>query len=341
MAVGFQVSPVQLGPVRIAFPVALAAMSGYSDWPTRVLARRLGAGYAVAEAMLAQFVVHVSRGRKARRYLRVSDEDHPAGAQLMGSASEEFAPAALKLVEAGFDVIDVNFGCPVRKVLARCRGGHLLSDPERALEIVARLRDALPPQVPLTLKMRRGTDDTAESRDRFFRIFDGAWALGVAAITVHGRTVAEKYEGRSSWEFLQEVKRRAGRHLVFGSGDLLCARDCLDMMARTGVDGVSVARGAIGNPWIFREIRALAAGSPPPPPPSLDEQRRLIEEHYRLAEQVYGPKRAWQVIGKFAIKYSRLHPQAEQVRDALAAARRPEQWWEVINRWYGGSCGTP
>jgi len=341
MAVGFQVSPVQLGPVRIEFPVALAAISGYSDWPTRLLARRLGAGYAVAEAMLDQFVVNVAKGRKARRYLRVTDEDHPAGAQLMGSTADAFAPAAVRLVEAGFDVIDVNFGCPVKKVLGRCRGGYLLSRPDRALEVVARVREALPPQVPLTLKMRRGTDDTAESRERFFRIFDGALALGVAAITVHGRTVVQKYEGRSSWEFLGEVKRHAGRHVVLGSGDLFTARDCLGMMTQTGVDGVTIARGAIGNPWIFREVRALLAGRPLPPPPTLDEQRHLIAEHYRLAEEVYGPTRACQVMGKFGIKYSRLHPQPEQVRDALAAARRPEQWWEVLDRWYGGRGGTP
>jgi nifR3 family TIM-barrel protein len=336
MAVGVQIAPVQLGPVRIEFPVALAAMSGYSDWPTRVLARRLGAGYAVAEAMLDQFVVNVAKGRKARRYLRVTDEDHPAGAQLMGSTADAFAPAAARLVEAGFDVIDVNFGCPVKKVLGRCRGGYLLSRPDRALEIVARVREALPPQVPLTLKMRRGTDDTAESRERFFRIFDGALARGVAAITVHGRTVVQKYEGRSSWEFLGEVKRHAGRHVVFGSGDLFTARDCLDMMTQTGVDGVTIARGAIGNPWIFREVRALLAGRPLPAPPTLDEQRQLIAEHYRLAEEVYGPTRACQGMGKFGIKYSRLHPQPEQVRDAFAAARRPEQWREIIRCWYGG-----
>lgn len=333
------ISPIHLGPVRIEFPVALAALAGYSDWPARVIARRMGAGYTIAEVMLDQFILNVSKGKKARRYIRVSDEDHPTAAQLMGSAADAFAPAAVKLVEAGFDVIDINFGCPVKKVLGRCRGGYLLSRPKTALEIVARVRDAVPPRVPVTVKMRRGMDDTAESRDRFFDIFDGAFALGAAGITVHGRTVQQKYLGPSSWEFLREVKQRAGERVVLGSGDLFTAQDCLDMMAQTGVNGVTVARGAIGNPWIFREIRTLAAGRPLPPPPSLCEQRELIEEHCRLAQESYGPKRGAYVMGKFGIKYSRVHPQMQQVRDAFIHAHRPGQLQDVLDRWYSAPAG--
>ncbi len=165
--------------VAIDFPVVQAALSGYSDWPMRVIARRLGAAYTVCEVMLDQFILNVTKGRKAKRFLRVTDDEHPCGAQLMGAVPEQFPPAALKLVAAGFDVIDLNFACPVKKVLGRCRGGFLLSDPETALAIVARVRDALPPHVPLTVKMRRGMDDSPESRDRFFTIFDGAFRLGV------------------------------------------------------------------------------------------------------------------------------------------------------------------
>jgi nifR3 family TIM-barrel protein len=326
--------PIRLGTVEIAFPVALAALSGYGDWPTRVIARRLGAGYTIAEVLLDKFVVNVSKGRKAKRFIRVSDDDHPTGAQLMGSAADEFAPAAITLVEAGFDVIDINFGCPVKKVLGRCRGGYLLSQPETALEIVARVRDAVPERIPVTVKMRRGMDDSEESLDRFYRIFDGAFALGVAGVTIHGRTVRQRYEGRSRWDFLREVKERAGTRIVWGSGDLFTAQDCFDMIAQTGVDGVTVARGAIGNPWIFREIRTLAAGQPMPPPPSLAEQRDVMLEHYRLAESLCGPKRGCSVMNKHGIKYSRLHPEMEKVRAAFAASHSPEQWHAVIRQWY-------
>ncbi len=327
-------APLQLGNVRIDFPVALAPMSGYSDWPTRAIARRLGAGYSVCEVLLDQFVVNVTKGKKAVRWIRVTDDDHPVGAQLMGSVAEPFVPAAMKLLEAGFDVIEVNFGCPVRKVVSKCRGGWLLGQPQKALEILARLREALPPHVPLTLKMRRGLDDTPESRDRFFSIFDGALALGVAAVTVHGRTVRQRYEGRSCWEFVREAKKLAGSTPILGSGDLMTAEDCLAMFSATDVDGITVARGAIGNPWIFRDIRALAAGQAVPPRPTLAEQREMLEEHYRLAEVVYGAKRTPFVMRNFGIKYARMHPQAERVRDAFAAIRQPEQWRETLERWY-------
>lgn len=328
------IRPLQLGSVAVDFPVALAALSGYSDWPSRVIARRLGAGYTAAEVLLDQFVLDVTKGRKAKRLIRVTDEDHPTAAQLMGSDSGGLPAAAIRLAQAGFDWIDVNFGCPVKKVLSKCRGGYLLSRPEQALEILSRVRDALPPQIPLSVKMRRGIDDSERSRDNFFTIFDGAFGRGIAAITIHARTVQQRYEGRSSWEFLEEVKRRAGGRIVIGSGDLFSAQDCLDMMRRTGVDGVTAARGAIGNPWIFQQARALAAGDPLPAPPDLRQQREVIAEHFRLAEQIYGRKRCSTVMRKFGIKYSRLHPQADRVRDAFAAMRNRDDWRTVLDRWY-------
>jgi nifR3 family TIM-barrel protein len=252
----------------------------------------------------------------------------------MGANPDDFAPAAQRLVAAGFDVIDINFGCPVKKVLGRCRGGYLLSQVDTALEIVGRVRDALPPEVPVTVKMRRGLDDTQESRDKFFHIFDGAFERGVAAITVHGRTVMQRYVGPSRWEFLREVKRHAGDRVVLGSGDLFTPQACLDMIAQTGVDGVTAARGAIGNPWIFSQARALAAGQPLPDPPSLFEQRRVIAEHYRLAADLYGPEIAGRHMRKFGIKYSQLHPAGLAVRDAFVAVKCPEEWQAVFERFY-------
>ncbi len=303
----------------------------------RVIARRLGAGYTLCEVLLDQFILNVTKGRKAKRFIHATDEERPSGAQLMGAQPEQFAPAARKLVEAGFDAIDINFGCPVKKVLGRCRGGFLLSQPQTALDIVARVRDAVPPTVPVTVKMRRGMDDSSESRDRFYAIFDGAFALGVDAITVHGRTVRQRYDGPSSWDFLREVKQHAGQRVVFGSGDLFTPQDCRDMMSRTGVDGVTVARGAIGNPWIFQQARALFTGLPLPSPPTVAEQRAVIEEHYALAEQIYSPAHCLGSMKKFGIKYSRLHPNSEQVRDGFFAARNPEQWRSVLETWYGST----
>jgi len=325
---------LRIGDLCIGFPVVQAALSGYSDWPMRIVARRLGAPYALCEVMLDQFLLTVKLRKRTRHFLYLTDDDHPVGGQLMGAEPEQFATGATRLVQAGFDVIDINFGCPVRKVLGRCRGGFHLSQPDVALEIIRRTRDVVPPAIPVTIKMRRGIDDTAESRDKFFAILDGAFASGVAAATVHARTVHQRYDGPSQWAFLAEVKRHVGSRTVLGSGDLFSAASCLEMIQHTGVDAVTVARGAIGNPWIFRDARELAAGRPLPPPPSLHQQREVIREHYRLAEELYGSKHCGPLMRKFGIKYSALHPQHELVRTAFIDIRTRQDWDAVLARWY-------
>ncbi|HTN74442.1 MAG TPA: tRNA-dihydrouridine synthase [Pirellulaceae bacterium] len=323
-----------LGSVKVGFPVVQAALSGYSDWPMRVIAKRLGANYTLCEVMLDQFLVQLNNRQRNRHYLYISDEEHPVGGQLMGAEPEQFSAGAAKLVEAGFDVIDINFGCPVRKVLGRCRGGYHLSQPDVALDIVRRTREIVPANIPVTVKMRRGLDDTAQSRDNFFTILDGAFAAGVAAITVHGRTVEQRYVGPSRWEFLSDVKRHVGNRTILGSGDLFTAQDCIEMMKQTGVDGVTAARGAIGNPWIFAQARALLAGEPMPEPPSLFEQKAVIREHYQLCEQLYGAERGCQHMRKFSIKYAALHPQHHDVRAALVRIHSRAEWESVLTRYY-------
>lgn len=301
----------------------------------RVLARRHGASYSLCEVMLDQFLVTLTDRPKTRHFLDIADEEHPVGGQLMGSEPQQFAAGAIKLAEAGFDVIDINFGCPVKKVLGRCRGGYHLSQPEVALEIIDRVRQGVPPDRPVTVKMRRGMDDSQESRDNFFRILDGAFARGVAAITVHGRTVKQRYVGPSRWEFLTEVKHHVGpERLIFGSGDLFTAEDCLRMLQQTGIDGVTIARGAIGNPWIFQQVDALWRGEPLSPPPTLGEQAEVIREHYRLCQQTYGEKRAAVMMRKFCIKYSASHPEHETVRQSLIRIASLADVEAVLQRHY-------
>ena len=176
----------------------------------RVIARRLGAPYTVCEVMLDKFLVEMKDRQRTSHFLHIADEEHPVGGQLMGAEPEQFSAGALKLVEAGFDIIDINFGCPVRKVLGRCRGGFHLSQPDVALEIIRRTRDAVPDHIPVTIKMRRGIDDSQESRDKFFQILDGAFEYGLAMATVHCRTVEQRYVGPSRWAFLRELKQHMG-----------------------------------------------------------------------------------------------------------------------------------
>ncbi len=325
--------PLAFDDLQIGFPVVQAALSGYSDWPMRMLARRFGASYTVCEVMLDQFLLAVKERKRTQHFLHNTADEQPVGGQLMGAEPRQFAAGAQRLVQAGFGVVDINFGCPVKKVLGRCRGGFHLGQPDVAIEIVQRTRDATPPSIPVTLKMRRGVDDSNASRDRFFEILDGAFAAGAAAVTVHGRTVEQRYRGPSNWNFLKQVKQHLGERTVLGSGDLFTAQDCLDMMAQTGVDGVTVARGAIGNPWIFQQARALWRGEPLPPPPTLHQQRDVILEHLTMARQMHG-ERCGLLMRKFAIKYSALHPRHAIVRDDFARARTEQEWDAVLEKHY-------
>jgi nifR3 family TIM-barrel protein len=300
----------------------------------RIIARRCGAPYALHEVVLDKIVL--TPGKLRRKLFALSADDHPVGGQLMGADPDQFAAAAALMADSGFDVIDINFGCPVKKVLGRCRGGFLLSDPPAAIEIIRRVRGAVPPGIPVTLKMRRGMDDSGESERSFFRIFDAAFEAGLAAITVHGRTVEQRYVGPSRWEFLACVKRHAEDKTVLGSGDLFTAADVVRMLELTGVDGVTVARGCIGNPWIFAECRALLGAAPANVPtlPSVSEQGRLIREHYDLSERMHGEKLAPRLMRKFGIKYAELHPLGGEVREAFIRCRDGAEWHAVLDAWY-------
>lgn len=324
----------RIGPLELDSPFVQAALSGYSDRPMRLLARRFGASYTVAEVMIERFVVEVKGTGKTAHHLHVGDDEHPVGAQLMGADPKRFPPAARRLVDCGFDVIDINFGCPVKSAIGGCRGGYHLGQPDIAIDIVRRVRDAVPSEIPVTVKMRRGLDDSPGSREQFFTILDGAFAAGIAAITLHGRTVAQKYHGPSDWSFLRAVKQHVGQRTILGSGDLFTPEDCVAMLEQTGVDGVTIARGAIGNPWIFQQACALWAGLPIPDPPDLFEQRQVLREHLELVRETYGAERGFSQLRKFSFKYARLHPQEAEVRQAFHLGRAIADWEQVLDTFY-------
>ena len=330
---------LKIGPIQLDTPFTQAALAGYSDLPMRRIARRYGAAYALNEVVLDKLVNQ--RGKKRNEILGVAGDDHPIGGQLMGAEPDDFAPAASAMAEAGYDVIDLNFACPVKKVLGRGRGGHMLSQPDRALEVIRRVRDAVGATHPVTVKMRRGLDNTEQSRRRFFEILDGAFETGIAAVTVHGRTVKQRYIGPSDWSFLEEVKRRVGDGVIIGSGDLFSAEACMRIMRETGVDGVAIARGGIGNPWIFRECVALWRGRRLPAPPSIEEQRLAISTHWEGAVDFYGDRLAAKIMRKFGIKYSEHHPRSPEVRDAFIAVKTAAGFADVLDKWYDPTKSWP
>jgi nifR3 family TIM-barrel protein len=310
--------PLRIRDLVIDMPAVQAALSGYSDQPMRRVARAHGAPYALAEVVLDELVL--IKGKQQRRVLELRDDDHPIGGQLMGSVPETFGDAARAMVAAGYDVVDINFGCPVSKVLGRCRGGYLLQEPPKALDIVDRVLDAVAGAVPVTVKMRRGFDDDSGSESAFWEILEGAFTRGIAAVTVHGRTVRQKYVGPSRWEFVRRVKQHCGEHTVFGSGDLFGPYDAVRMLRETGVDGVTMARGCIGNPFVFRQIRGLLGGGTPLRP-TVDEQRAALELHWDTAREHYDLPRAVATTRRHAIKYAQYHPEPTAAREALVAVR--------------------
>lgn len=310
-----------IGRLRIPLPAVQAALSGYSDLPMRTVAREHGAPYALNEVVLDRHVLE--KGKLQRRILAVPEHDHPVGGQLMGSEPETFGRAARELVRGGYDAVDVNFGCPVNKVLGRRRGGWLLQDTQTALAMVDSVLQAVGGDVPVTVKMRRGSDDSAEAEARFWTILEGVVARGIAAVTVHPRTVEQKYVGPSRWSFLRLVKQRLGAFTVLGSGDLFSAFDVLAMLRETGVDGVTIARGCIGNPFVFEQVRELLAGRPALRPTGA-QQRAALQRHWQLAIPFYGGERhALPHFRMHAIKYGQYHREPVQARERLVTMRGP------------------
>ncbi len=324
--------PLRIGPIAVDFPLMLASLAGYSDMPYRLICRSLGAPYCTTEALIDRLVR--PRGKRNRRIIAPGPEDHPIAGQLLGSVPADMARAAANLRDMGFDAVDLNFACPVRKVLARNRGGYLMTQPELALEIVRAVVAAVP-GLPVTLKMRIGFDANDRGGEAFWTIAGGAFEAGAAALFVHARTVDQKYHGGADWEFLARVKKEFADRTIVGSGDVHEATDVLRMIRETGVDGVLAARGAIGNPWIFRQARDLAAGREPRRP-SVAEQRDVIERHFAIASETYGAARGLHVIRSFMFHYARVHPDPAAVRKRTIPVKTERDWRRVMEEMYGG-----
>jgi nifR3 family TIM-barrel protein len=323
-------APLNIGSLMIDFPVIFAALAGFSDLPYRLICRSCGAPFATTEVMLDRFLL--SEGKRRRFLCRLDPADHPVGGQIMGNDPAAMAEAAAVLRELGFDAIDLNFACPVRKVLSRQRGGFMMTQPGKAIEIVRAVRAAVPDR-PLMIKLRKSFAQNDPSGEAFWTIARGAFDAGAEALCLHARSVEQKYSGPADWNFLADVKRAFPERTIIGSGDVHGAADALRMMAETGVDGVTAARGAIGNPWIFRQSRELAAGHDPFKP-ALADQGELIRRHFGLAWEFYGERKAVGVMRHFGIGYARLHPHPKRVRMAFVAVKSAADWQAVLDAHY-------
>lgn len=326
---------IRLGNIQLDVPFYQAALSGYSERPMRILARRYGAPLSFTGVLLDKIALHPKAIRKLM--LQPGDDEHPVGAQFLGADPATMAKAAAVFERIGFDMIDLNFACPAPKVLRRKRGGYHLKQPQVVIETIKRVRDAV--SCPIGMKLRIGFDGGEYSQENFRHICDHAHRQGVDMLTIHGRTVTGKYRGKADWGIVSEIKRAYPEMTVFGSGDLMSAETICRRIETSGVDGVTIARGAIGNPWIFAETRALLEGREKPPAPTVQEQGSVMLEHFEMIRLHRPEKKAVAFFRKFVAGYCRRHPERKKAQMAIIAAKTQDQLVEAVRRWYdlGGS----
>ncbi len=284
------------------FPYILAPLAGYTDSPYRRIARYYGASLLwtemISEHSLARF------DEKIRPLYHYEEDEHPIGLQLFGKAVELFYPAAQKAEALGFDIIDINFGCPARKVTNGGSGSALMKDIKKAESIVKEVVRAV--KIPVSIKIRSGWDDTVKNYLEFNRMAEDN---GVSMITLHPRTRALGFRGRADWTQIRELKEKS-KLFVVGSGDVMTADDALRMKNETGADAVMIARGSIGNPFIFRQIKDPAFT------PSIRERIELCIRHFE-AMYLFRGSRACFEIRKFFTKYIKGFDGANEIRKEL------------------------
>ena len=320
-----------IGDLLVDSPCYQAALSGYTDRAMRTIARAGGARLTFAGVMLDKITLHPKVLRKPA--FVVGDDEHPIGAQILGTDPDIMAAAARALHEIGYDLIDLNFACPAPKVLRRGRGGALMKTPARAIEILRRVRDAV--SCPVMMKLRMAFDETELERENLFDICAQAARSGVDAVAVHGRTVLQRYREKSDWNVLKLLKQQHPELTIIGSGDVFTAETAVQRLAETGIDGILIARGAIGNPWIFNEQHAMVNGLAKPEPPSVGEQGRVMLRHFEMVLDLYESHKAVIYFRKFSIRYVRRHPQRKRVHMELLTAADVPSVRAVIKRYYG------
>ena len=317
-----------IGNVEINSKLALAPMAGVCDMAFRAVCREFGAGLTFTEMVSAKALVY--QDSKTRTLLRIGADEHPCGAQIFGSEAECMGRAAALAQEiSGTDIIDINMGCPVGKIVKSGDGSALMRTPEKAREIIEEVRKSV--SCPVTVKIRKGWDKGSVNAVEFAQM---AEAAGAAAVTVHGRTRMQMYSGVADWDIIREVKK-AVKIPVIANGDVFTAEDAVRILKYTGADMVMVGRGAFGNPWIFAEALALFENRAAPKRPAVSERMDTAMRQFDLALTDKGEKiaclearrhLAWYLkgiphAGPFRIRASRVES-AREVKDLTDKIKR-------------------
>lgn len=301
---------MRIGTVQIDSKLALAPMAGVCDLAFRAVCRSFGAGLTYTEMVSAKALVY--QDGKTRSLLKLGEDEHPAAAQIFGSDIGCMGEAAALAEEiSGADIIDINMGCPVGKVVKGGDGSALMLDPDRAMKIIEAVRKNT--SCPVTVKIRKGWDKGKANAVEFARM---AEAAGASAVAVHGRTRVQMYAGTADWDIIRDVKENVGIP-VLANGDVFTAGDAVRILKYTGADMVMIGRGAFGNPWLFMQARAAINGEPVGSLPPLHVRVDTAVSQFELAEKYKGAKIACLEARKHFAWYLKGIPHAGFFRDKI------------------------
>jgi nifR3 family TIM-barrel protein len=303
-------APLRVGPLRVWPPVVLAPMAGVTNYPFRTICRRFGAGLYVSEMITARGYLN---GNRRTVLLASSREDEsPRSVQVYSSDPKDAGEMVARLVDDGVHHVDINLGCPVRKVTSH-GGGAAIPVKPRLVAALAKAMVSNARGVPVTMKMRKGVDDELLTYREAGRV---AQEEGVSAVGLHARTAAQLYSGEADWSAIGDLKSRLSIP-VLGNGDIWESFDALRMMRQTGCDGVIVGRGCLGRPWLFRELAQAFEGREPERPPNLGEVRAILLEHARALEEFFGEATAMQQVRKWCAWYTKGFRNSSHLRERL------------------------